>query len=431
MLPLLAPILAQLVTLNVADRTEARYISGDYTRAEGVTRPLAGLNFGWKRGAISLAYTPSFTVTPLETTPRDLLIFQGATLSGNYHWRLTSVTLAQSIGYGQLNFRVQALADPGVNLGPTPGSVPTVTPPAGAGGAPTPGGTATGGTTTSGTTTGPPAGPQATNNLPFSNRIVRYFTLTTTLGVTHQLSRQVSLGADAGYNEGRGVDASEQDYPRIRGARVGATVSHALIVGRRDTFTSTLLTQYGVSSYLSSRVWAVQANELWLHKLDPLTTTRVGAGVGGNRLSLSDGTIAYTVYPTFIAGIIHFDRLAGGIVTFGSAITATPYLDTLRATVDPRLGVVGNAAWSKRRFSMGAGAGAAVSIADNKNQGAINSVGASFGMAYLLGAGFSTDAGVSTGWQTFQGQTIVPTSWTGFVGVTFGGSVPLNGHPVQ
>src|SRR3954470_4496132 len=130
MLSLLAPILAQLVTLNVGDRTEARYISGDDTHLEGATRPFAGLNFGWKRSALTLAYTPSVTVTPLERKPRNVLVFQGASLRASYRWRLTTLTLSEFVGFGELNFRVQALPAPGVNLAvapPATGATPPVT----------------------------------------------------------------------------------------------------------------------------------------------------------------------------------------------------------------------------------------------------------------------------------------------------------------
>ena len=138
MLSLLAPILAQLVTLSVGDRTEARYIAGDDTHFEGATRPLAGLAFGWKRAALTLVYAPSITVTPLERTPRDVLFFQTAALVGSYHWRRTTLSVTEAVGYGQLSFRVQAFADPGANPVPVPATSGPVSVPAPVAGGPVP-----------------------------------------------------------------------------------------------------------------------------------------------------------------------------------------------------------------------------------------------------------------------------------------------------
>src|SRR3954463_6199406 len=100
MLPLLAPILAQLVTLNLGDRTTARYVHSDVNHTEASTQPLVGLNFDWRRSALMLAYMPTITVIPLEKTPRDVLVFHYGSLLGNYRWRNTIVTLTESIGYG-------------------------------------------------------------------------------------------------------------------------------------------------------------------------------------------------------------------------------------------------------------------------------------------------------------------------------------------
>jgi hypothetical protein len=428
MSPLLAPILAQLVTLNVGDRTEARYISAgqDESRAEASTRPIAGLNFGWERGSVLLAYTPSFTVTPLDRKPRDLLIFQAGYLTARYSWRLTSVSFSQYMGYGDLNFRVQTIADPGVYLGAAPPPTP-INPAAGAGGNPT----QMPGTNAPGTgTANPGSNPLGQDLRRFDNLVVHYLTWSSTVSVTHTLSRNFFTGADATYTEGRGVGASSELFPLIRGARVGGYLTHALILSRRDLFASTLNIQYGVSS-TGNRSWASQLNETWVHRLDPLTTTRLGAGVSGSRLSQDDGLVAYSFYPTIFAGINHIDRLAGGHLNMGLTVSAAPFIDPLRATVDPRLTVSGVTNWTKRRFTIGASVGAAISLAQDDTQattqGAVNSVGATLAAAYRVSDAFSVDGGITGGWQTFNGETVIPTSWTAFVGITFGSSTPLNG----
>jgi hypothetical protein len=65
MSPLFGPILAQIVALGVADRTEGRYIVNGDKHTEAVTTPRVNLNLGWKHSALNLGYGPSVTVTPL------------------------------------------------------------------------------------------------------------------------------------------------------------------------------------------------------------------------------------------------------------------------------------------------------------------------------------------------------------------------------
>jgi|SRR6478609_446129 len=425
MSPLLAPILAQLVTLNVGDRTEARYLSagGDNTRAEASTRPIAGLNFGWARASATLSYQPSFTVTPLERKPRDLLIFQAGYLTATYRWRLTFVSFSQFMGYGDLNFRVQAIADPGVNLA----APPTPNPSAANGANPTP---MPGGTNAPGTAN-PGANPLGQDLRRFDNTVVHYLTWSSTVAMGHTLSRNLFTGADATYSEGRGLGDSAELFPLIRGVRVGGYLTHALILSRRDLFASSLTLQYGVSS-TGNRAWVSQANETWMHQLDALTRTRLGVGLSGSRLSTDDGLIAYSVYPTVLAGIDHVDRFGGGRLTTGLTVSASPFIDPLRATVDPRLGVSGYSNWAKRKFSIGLSLGAAISLASDNTQattqGAVNSVGATLVAAYRLSDGVLIDCGATSGWQTFNGETVIPTSWTAFVGITFASSTALNGR---
>ena len=271
----------------------------------------------------------------------------------------------------------------------------------------------------------PTTTPQATNQLRISKAIVHYVLSSTTLGVTHEVSRTVAVGADANYSVAGGVGPSAAQYPRIDGEHLGVFASHSLILNRRDTVTSSLTGQYSTSS-LGNQVWSVFESEVWSHKLDPRTVTRLGAGIAGSRLSQESGLVSYSVYPTFLAGISHFDRLGGGVLTLGANASAAPFVDPLRATVDPRVTVGLNSGWAKDPFSIGLSAGAAISIAEDNSKGAVNSIGATLSTAYRLGAGVSVDAGATAAWQTFEGATIIPPSWLVFLGVTFGAQLPLN-----
>jgi hypothetical protein len=423
MLPLLAPVLAQLVTLNVGDRTDVRYVHGDDTHYEGATRPLVGLNFGWRRSALQFAYAPSFTVTPLERDSRQLLVYQAASVRASHFWKHTVVSISEGVGYGRFAFQVQAVADPGATpplaVGTPPPAAPTAPPVA-------PGGATPGGTTGNGTTNTP--NPQATNQLHLTDNVVSYATSTTNVAVAHALSREDAIGANTSYTVAGGVGASSQQYPLIKGVQIGAYASDTRIYDRRSSFSSSLSGQYNTSS-TGDNVWALFFTEAWFYKFNARTTSRLAAGLAGNRLSQRNGLVQYSIYPTAAAGISYAGRFAGGVLALGVNVGAAPYLDPLRATVDPRFGVSGNAGWAKQRFSIAAGAGAAISLADTNDQGAVNSVGLSLGSSYRLGRGFSIDGGATTGYQTFQGVTIIPASWTAYLGVTYGAQVQLNGHP--
>src|SRR6185369_4188573 len=229
MLTLLAPILAQLVTLNVGDRTAVRYLSVGDTHWEGSTAPIVGLNFGWKRGAIGLAYSPSFTMRPLEKRPRDVLLFQFATVTASYAWRKTTLSLIEGLGYGQFTLQVQALADPGANpaISQAPGS-PTST--GGTNQPNTPGGTTPGGTTGNMMGTSKDPNPRATNQLRYDGQVIKYGTSSTTVALGHAVSRTVAVGANASYTVGSGLGDSKDEYPLITGTRVGAFASNTLVV---------------------------------------------------------------------------------------------------------------------------------------------------------------------------------------------------------
>src|SRR6187455_2500683 len=109
MSPLFGPILAQAITLGIGDRTEVRYIASDDKYFEAATTPQVGLSVDWKHTTLSLGYNPSFTVKPLDSEPRNLLIFHNGSLSGSYRWQHSTLTLSETIGYGELNFVSQAL----------------------------------------------------------------------------------------------------------------------------------------------------------------------------------------------------------------------------------------------------------------------------------------------------------------------------------
>src|SRR5258706_14765379 len=105
MSPLLVPLLAQLIDLKVADRTEARYVKYDSQRYEGTTNPKATLSVKARKTSGFLSYGPRLTLVPLETTPRTLLVFHEAAGGVTYAIRRSQLTLNSFFGIGEVNFR--------------------------------------------------------------------------------------------------------------------------------------------------------------------------------------------------------------------------------------------------------------------------------------------------------------------------------------
>jgi len=428
MSPLFAPILAQLVTLSVGDRTEARYLESDDKRFEASTDLGAVLAFRWRRADLSLSYGPSLLLTPLERQPRELLVFHNAAFGSTHRWHDTSVSLLSNLSFGDINFRVAALRAPGARqtaAGPGAGGAEPTTgedgaepaqPSAGASAEPAQGG---------GTTPDSAATPQVRT----FNRSVRYFASTTTLSLSHELNRHLSLGSYVAYTIGGGMDAQAQaDYPVASGWQAGASGAHIYRLSVRDSFSTSLSAQQAWSSN-GNVVTTLLGNEDWSHALGRRTSSTLGAGVSLSRFSQDNGLEAISVFPTFTAGLGHEELLARGNLSLGVVAYSAPALDPLRATIDPRVGVGSNIGWSRDRFSMNASGGAALSIADPANDaGAIDSLEGAFITAYRVSEGVLVDAGIRGAAQDFQDTaTLIPPSWACFVGVSFGHEFQLKG----
>ncbi|HWZ89372.1 MAG TPA: hypothetical protein VNW92_10995, partial [Polyangiaceae bacterium] len=168
-------------------------------------------------------------------------------------------------------------------------------------------------------------------------------------------------------------------------------------------------------------------NEAWSHRLDPRTTTRLGSGLSLTRNSQPDGLIYYSVYPNFSAGITHSSLLGRSTLTLGSTLASAPYIDPVRALVDPSLTAAAFVGLGRDRFLSTLTAGSAVAVVTHGNNGALNTVNGAFTVSYRLGAGFFVDSGLRAAWQTFGGLTTIPPSVAAFAGITMGAQVPLNG----
>jgi hypothetical protein len=139
------------------------------------------------------------------------------------------------------------------------------------------------------------------------------------------------------------------------------------------------------------------------------------------RTPVPDSFTAWSIFPTFTALLAHDRRLARGMLTMVVGAFSAPFLDPLRATVDPRIGVIGGIGWARDRFSARVNGTAAVSVADSgNNAGAFDNSAASAIAAYRLSKYLVVDAGGSLAKQAYQEKTTIPLTYAAFVGFTVG-----------
>jgi hypothetical protein len=423
MLPLIAPILAQLVTVAVADRTEARYIVLDGAYAEVATAPRVGLDVGWKHSTLTFAYLPTLTLTPLEAKDPSLLVFQAGTLSVSHRWARTTVTASESGGGGKVNFRVQAFADPGTtpvtNVSGTTAGMPTMAPPTGTGtaipvtGTTTPGGAATG------------TQPAAINSNPFRafNQAVLFESSVSTLSVAQAVSEALLVNGELDYILTGAVDAdARMYYPVVKGPR--GLVSAVYRLTRQDSVTTGLTGQYAASN--GNDAWLAFATETWTHQFDTRTSASLGAGISVTRNTQPDGLIYYDIYPNFVTGITHVSLLGRSLLSFGVNVASMPFVDPVFGTVDPRVTFGAFVGFTHDRFATTLTAASALSRAAGGNAESVNSLSASYAASYRVSDAFAVDGGLRAFWQSLNGLTTIPFNVAAYVGVTFGAQSRLN-----
>ncbi|HYQ03497.1 MAG TPA: hypothetical protein VER96_32705 [Polyangiaceae bacterium] len=406
-----APVLAQVVTLSVADRTEARYVTTNANHAEASTRPLVDLSVDGRRSSLTLHYNPSFTLIPLESEPRDLLVMHNAYVAGIQRWGHTQLSLSEAGSIGEQNFLSLALTDPGV------GSVaPPTTPPGAATPAPgttTPPATPPPGTTTIGTPA-PPTGVGSTQ-IRAANRAVHFGSSITAAALQYEPTARVTHRAELAYLISGAVRESDRaDYPVIRGPR--ATLSTIYRASRRDDLTTAMTLQYAATTS-GNQTWVLTAGETWRRKLDRNTNSILGLGVSGTRSPAVNNFIAYSIYPTFSAGITHLSSLGPGKFAETLLISSAPAIDLVTSAVDPRITVAGLGGWFYEGFSAVVSVDSAISLHSQSELGALSTIGGGAGVAYQLGEAASVDSGIRLAYQKYQGQEVIPWSYAAFLGL--------------
>ncbi|MEO7035144.1 MAG: hypothetical protein ABI548_14600 [Polyangiaceae bacterium] len=419
-MPLLAPILAQLITLNLGARNEALYIAPTSNHYLDDSRALVALRFGWQHSQLTLTYTPSLILANLGSPPIERLLSHTVGISSSTEISRAIVTVSEVAVYGQVDPTISALS--GGQLDPTNSQLQN----GGGSGAGAGGGSGPGSTGTApGTGAGAGSGPGAAQPLVLS-RVLRVESSTTTAALAYQFSLADTAGVSALYSIGGGADASSRTVsPVFESVRLG--VSWQKLFTPADTVTSVLASTYGWSADGTSAL-ITGVTELWMHAFSAMTSGRLGAGVAVTRGTPVDGASQNSVYPTIDAALAHSEPLARGMLAMSVGASTAPVIDPISGAIDPRLGFTGALGWSKEKFAIGAFGTASVSVAGAGNQGAQDFAGAELRTSYQLTPVLSVDGGLRGAWQVFQSQTVVPPSYAIFVGVSVGGSVHVSGH---
>jgi len=431
MSPLLAPLFAQLISLQVGDRTEARYVKQSDERFEGSTSPVVALRLTDPRTTFALAYAPSLSLIPLERKPRELYVFHFVSANATYRlFKPTTLSLNTSLGIGSLNFRVL-----GVQGQPTPtGADGTTTNPPASGtptnGAPT-NGAPTSGAPTSGAPTNGASGmvtPAGVTRPDVSDKKVRYYTFSSSAGVAQQLTKAWGVTAQAGTLWASGRDGeSRRLYPPLRGWFLGVGTGYTYALTARDSFATNvgLLKSWSSEGNESA---TLNGSESWAHRFTLRTVGSLSAGLNITRFSMRDGLRGFSVFPAFSVGISHSERLGRGTLSVAANAFSAPTLEPLRALVDPRVGAGGSIGYSRGNLGLSASGSSAFSIAPSEHDaGAVSAYNGDVRASYLLTKLTQIDGGARLVRQTYQENEVIPITWVAYVGLSFGYVTPLVG----
>jgi hypothetical protein len=422
MSPLFAPVFAQLVGLQLADRTEGRYVKYGQERVEVATRPSAVLSLSKQRTNFSLGYAPALLFLPDQSRRRLLVFHQGSALAA-YRLQHTNFSLTSSLSIGDINFRtagIQGITPTGPAATGTPTGAATPDGSAAGNGAPT------GTPTTPSPTTGTPNPNAPSGQLAIKDHLVSYYSSTTSLNAGHQLTRDAQLSAGLVRTLAGGLNAESRLYsPTLSGWAASGTGTYNYHLNARDAFASNLsLTTIWSSN--RNRAITLNATETWAHQFSKRAYGALGAGVNITRFYLADGLEGFSIFPSFRAALGHRTQLWRGTLTFSVNGYSTPALDPLRALVDPRIGAGASVDYSRKAFSVGGSAASTFSVAPTDNRaGAVNAGQAEAHAAYTVAQWVQIDGGARYFRQAYQGVAVIPPSWSVFLGLSFAYRVTL------
>jgi hypothetical protein len=253
--------------------------------------------------------------------------------------------------------------------------------------------------------------------------------LTTTASASHQIAKTLPVQAAVGTSSSGGLgEEGRADYPALRGWFVSGSTGYTYVFSKRDSFASALgLTKSWSSSNNEAAI--LNAAETWAHQFGKRTAGALNVGLNITRFSQANGLRGFSIFPAFQLSLAHQTRLGVGTLSFSANAYSSPVLDPLRALVDPRIGAGGAIGYTRKRLSLSVGGATTISVAPQAaNAGAGNVSQADARAGYQLGELVVLSTGVRVAHKTYQGATVFPTTWGGFVGLGFGYDLVLAGR---
>jgi hypothetical protein len=226
-------------------------------------------------------------------------------------------------------------------------------------------------------------------------------------------------------------DIADRDaFPIVRSPRALFSVRNRL--GHADDVSGIISVQYSWATIADpllgetrTSVWISAVNALWAHRFSANSASQLGVGLSGTRTPLIRDFVGYSIYPTFLASITNFSKLARGNLGLSLAASSAPVVDLTTAVADPRVGLNAILSWQRDKFSSNVSVNALMSTAAPGSIGSLSAVGGTASLGYGLSKAVSADAGVRMAYQAFEDKTVIPISYAAFVGLTVGLRTPL------
>lgn len=383
---LLGPILLQTLTLSMQDRTAVRArLFQDEAFYDASTSPGVELGLNTTRTSWTLGYFPTFTLDDLGSENEFTMLHSGSASAG-MRWRRHFLTLSQQGGYGRQNLLAAPLdAADTVDIPDAPAE-PTDAP---------------------------------AQQVQLANQVVEYGFSSSSLNLTHVLTRRLSLSEFVNYSTSSGFDDfSRSIYPLQREISGGPVVGYSLT--RSDTLFTRVEGRYVMTGPVDAIV--VLAEERWSKQIDSGISTELGAGVAYSQSRLEEDGAASDperqVLPVATAALRVQKGRPQQRDTLQLTTQVTADVDRTTGEVDHRVlwGVLSEHRRERVTLS-GSTSGSQSLSGDSENS--LTSVAAGVQAAYALTPELSVDAGVSANYQRFAGQESLPLFWTGVVGLSY------------
>ena len=415
--PLLLPILAQALSLNLGDATEVR-LRSDQTgqHIDFATTGRVELDLKLRRTTWMLYYSPVLTELGVgSSTPTQYLMHTGGLTARLRLTPRTALIASENGAYGQQNFHTLAVSAQQPAAGNQMGN------PAAGGAQPNAGGA---GTAQPGGAPGQAASPALAVA---GDRTIRFGSLTTTVGLEHALGHTWIIGGLAGYTVFGELDSYVPvTIPRSRTILGNVWISHAF--SPRDQW---VLTNTGkqIATEPSAEALVITTNIAWNHRLSLRSSTSVF--VNESYIDSTDvtGRHANGVVPGAGASLMWTEAIRPPGTRLATTITAmvAPLIDYQTGGVNNMASGLVATRWMRKRLAFEVLGNASYSLSNYGPVNLLSIYGLSEAVIYQLDRRhFTVSAGSRQALQRFANGQQVPMFWVAFIGLTYTtGALPL------